>query len=176
MALVVTPGAADAVAYSDRAAALARAAIDVRGATFLAIAGETAEAQQEALLATAAAMIDAALIGSDRLAGDPLADDQAMALPLEDIALERGAIRANQLLAFHLAERKSLGEIGTPVANTANVKRKKIGEIEKEFFAPGAVVSASALPSLPDDVAGYLMPYLTSATAGYGMSDVVRGS
>lgn len=172
MALVTTPSAADATSYSSVAAALARAALDPRGATF---AGLASDALREPFLAMATIEIDGALLETGRLIGDKAVADQALELPRgSDTTIDSRAVLATQLLAFHLAERHALGEIGTPVADTGNVKRDKTDVLETEYFAPSA--GTSAFDTLPAWVRALLTPLLSSTTVRWGSGIARRAS
>lgn len=172
MALVTTPGAADATSYSDVTAASARAVIDIRGTTFAGLASDTL---RERLLAMATLDIDAALLSTGRQRGTKYRDDQALEQPRDNGILATSLVLATQLQAFHLAERHALGEIGTPIANTSNVRRDKVGELETEFFAPTSTLT-NAFDLLPAQVRALLTPLLASDASAWGTGTVVRGA
>lgn len=172
MSLDTTPSGSAANSYSSVAAALVRAALDVRSATFVALDDETL---QEPYLAMATVEIDAALLETGSLIGDKADADQALELPRDsDTTIDVRAVLATQLLAFYLAERASLGEIGTPIANNGNVKRDKTGPLETEYFAPS--VTSTAFDALPSYVRALLTPLLASTRAVWGSAVVTRGS
>lgn len=172
MALVVTPSAADATSYSSVAAALVRAALDPRGATFAALASD---ALREPFLAMATIDIDGALLETGRLIGDKAASTQSLELPRgTDVTIDTRVVLACQLLAFHLAERHQLGEIGTPLANTGNIKRDKTDVLETEYFAPSA--GLTAFDALPSYVRALLTPLLLSSRMAWGSAIATRAS
>lgn len=172
MALVTTPGAVDANSYTELASALLRAAIDPRGATFAAIVSSS---DQEALLAMATVDVDGALLATGRLDGSKASADQALEFPRSTATIPHGIVLATQLLAFHYAERKSLGEIGTPIADTSNVKRDKTDVLETEYFEP-TVAALSLFDALPQHVRAYLAAFLVPSFGTWGTGTVVRGS
>lgn len=172
MALVTTPSAADATSYSSVAAALARAALDPRGTTFAALASD---ALREPFLAMATIEIDAALLETGRLIGDKAVATQALEMPRgTDTTIDGRVVLATQLMAFHLAERSALGEIGTPIANTGNIKRDKTDVLETEYFAPSA--GASAFEALPAAVRALLTPLLLTSRTLWGSALATRAS
>lgn len=172
MALVTTPGADNATSYADVASALARAALDVRGTTF---AGLETDGEREPLLAMATLDIDAALLASGRQRGCKYRETQALEQPRETGILATTLVIATQLLAFHLADRQSLGEIGTPVADTRHIRRDKTGPLETEYFAP-TTLARDAFEALPAHVQAYLTPLLMPAGASWGTGTVARGA
>ncbi len=175
MALVVTPSSPSATSYSTRAAAVARAAIDPRGTTFLTLDGEV----QDQLLAMGALDIDAALLASGRLRAASATTTQALVLPLagQDTILT-AAVLANQLLAFHYADRQSLGEIGVPIADTSNIKEKTSGPLTTVRFSPAEMgrTTTTVLDGLPAHVRGYLEPFLRQTSVAWGQGIVQRTS
>lgn len=173
MPLVTTPGAVDATSYSSLADALVRAALDVRATAFLAVAADTT---QEALLAMATSDIDAALLSTGRLRGVKASETQALELPRAGSSvLPVNLVRATQLMAFHLAERLELNEIGTAIADTSNVKEDTTGPLTTVYFEP-KTATLTAFEQLPVHVRGHLESLLQSATANYGTGTAVRGS
>lgn len=171
MTLVVTPGASDATSYADVTAALARAALDLRSTAFVALTTP----QQEAALATATAGIDAGLLATGRQRGSKSQSDQALQQPRDDGVLAPPLVLATILYAFVLADKLSLGEIGTPIADTSNVKEDTVGELTTVFFAPSER-AASAFEALPGEVRGLLGGLLMSTTAAWGSAVVSRGA
>ncbi len=175
MALVVTPGAVDATSYADLASTLVRAVIDVRATAFLDLGDATV---QEALLAMATSDIDAALCSTDRLAGRKADAAQALEVPRGgSTSIPPAIVRATQLLAFHLADKLQLGEIGTAIADTSNVKEDTLGPLTTVYFDRKAATIA-AYDALPAHVRGLLASLLVATTVGYGYGTgtAVRGS
>lgn len=174
MPLIVDPGLATTTSYSARADAVARAALDVRGTTFAGV-GETL---QDQLLAQASVDVDAALLSNDRFVSNRANDDQALEFPQgTNTTHPAKVVLATQVLAFHLAERQSLGEIGTPVADVSSVKEKTIGELTTVYFDRGtATGTATAWESLPAAVRGLLSAFLSATQVAWGQGRAVRAS
>lgn len=170
MTLVTTPGAADATSYASLAEALTRAALDVRGGTFAALSSDE---EQEPFLAMATAGIDAAITGTERVAGSPYSADQALLYPRDTATLPKPLVLATILHAFHLAERSALGEIGTPIRSVAGIKKKVVDVLSTEFFSD-ADVDRSPWAALPADVRGLLSGLLLSSTTSWGSATAVR--
>ena len=178
LVLVATPGAVDANAYADVAAATAYAEYRVGAAAF---AGLTAD-QKIQLLVTAARDIDT-LEHDPGFLGERANETQALAWPrsgtdFDDDELPPDLVRANIELALSYMPALASGFTGDVLnQNRADgqIKRKKVDVLETEWFA-ARTVDATALERLPDAVQRLLIGLLVTLVEGWGSASVERGS
>lgn len=180
LTLVATPGAANANAYADVAAASAVAAYRVGGSavTWLALTAD----QQIQTLVSAARDLDT----SDFL-GSRSTTTQAMEFPRNgDTTLPANLVRANIELAFTYAADLTADALNVADPAGQGIKREKVGPLETEYRDPtiadgvaGVVaVDPRGLNRFPPIVQRLLTSLVRSAAAaGWGNSAIaVRGS
>lgn len=187
LALVATPGAANANAYATEAAALTAASYRI-GANPLAFVALTSDQRIQALV-TAARDIDS--LGDTRddgwlidFIGERTDDTQALQFPrsgtdFDDDELPPNLVEANIELAISYAPAFVAGYTGdvlNPDTTTARVKRKKIDVLETEYFAPGPTGTAlERFPGMVQRLLASLLDY-TQIVGAWGTGEVIRGS
>lgn len=184
LTLVATPGASNANAYADQAAALAVASYRVGGSAtaFVALGSD----QQIQALVSAAKDLDT----SDWI-GARATTTQAMDWPrivsgYDTSTLPPDLVRANIELAFSYAADLTSDALNTADPVLAGIKREKVGPLETEYRDPtiaGGVagvlpMDARGLSRFPPLVQRLLWSLVRSAsTAGWGNSAIaVRSS
>lgn len=173
MALIATPGAADANAYATLAQANSYAADRVGGAAFTALS----DAQKEQAIITAAGDIDT--IG-DRFIGDRSSDTQSMEWPRDGSAtLPTNLVKANIEYAMSFVPAFAAGYTGdvlNPSRTDGLVKRRKVDVLETEWFE-ARTTEATALERFPDVVQRLLASLVEPEPSGWGTGPAItRGS
>jgi hypothetical protein len=172
LVLVTTPGAPDANAYADRAAAAGVLAAVLDAAAW----DEAGDDQARALAAATARLDQCAWQGTATAFDQPLAfprqglrDADGRAVPAT--VIPRWLVQATALLALALLRRRSDGEAAEASAATANAlaafKVVKIGSLEVQPAqqpAGAREAAAAAAGALPADVRRLIGPYLRGAS------------
>ncbi len=187
LTLVATPGAADANAYADAAAAVAAAAyrIGPNATAFLALSAD----QQIQALVTATRDIDS-IVGTRSgdytlyFLGTRSSEDQALEFPRSGTdwpvdELPAPLVQATIELAFSYAPAFAASYTADVLNNdttAGRIKRKKLDVIETEYFEAGADgVSLSRLPAMVERLLSQLLDYVP-ITGAWGQGTTVRGS
>lgn len=79
-----------------------------------------------------------------------------------------------ELAFLYAQEFTASGAIAAPTAN-GNLKRKKVGPIEKEWFAPTTTVAID-VERFPAAIQALIADLIRSAVSAWGSASVVRGS
>lgn len=184
LVLVATPGASNANAYADVAAATTVASFRVGtdAAKFLALSDNDKKVQ---CLVSAAVDIDS--LGQTRedgyiisFAGERSTATQSMEWPRAGAtALPPELIRANIELAFSYAKVFDAGYVGDPLnpdPTTARISRKVVDVLTTEYFEAGPMgTQLERLPGIVQRLLSSLIIYTPIANI-YGMGNVIRGS
>lgn len=112
--------------------------------------------------------------------GERATDTQALEWPrtgtdYADDVLPPDLIAATCELAFLYAQAYTAGSDPVVPTSNGNLKRKKIGPIEKEWFAPTVAVPI-AVERFPASVQAFLADLIREETVTWGSAAVVRGS
>ncbi len=171
ISVIATPGAEDANAYSTVEEAAEYASYRVGGAAFMALTDD----QKVQALVTAASDINT-LETIPGFVGSRYSDEQSLAWPRDSANLPANLVAANIELAMYYASAFSTGSdvLNRDTAN-GNVKRKRIGPLETEWFAPNSA-SATAFERLPPVVQRLLYDLVLHVPSAWGSAEVRRGS